>query len=380
MSPIKVGLIGLSSRSKAQWGPMAHLPYFLSARGKEKFQVVAVQNSSTESAQQAIKDFGLPSSARAYGDPEEMAADPDVQLVVNITGVRSHYPGALPSIKAGKDVFIEWPLADSLAHVREIAALASDKSIRTGVGLQGRLAPVFLKIKEVLASCQYGKVLSSEIKAAFPHNPRDVLPVGWDAFAAKKYGVNTYTIGFGHLIDVVQSILGDIHNPHTQFQNQRPELKRVDLSTGEIVGTTQSDVPDLVILIASMAESATVRDSATLLVRYRKGASFKGELAFVWTINCEKGELRLVSPGGPALQLNVYSEPVTIDVHDFATDEVKPIEWNWADYQLQLPEDARATAAWYETYAAGTEIEAATFQDALHRHEQLENWLNAYDG
>lgn len=59
MSPIKVGLVGLSTRSKAQWGPKAHLPYFLSARGKEKFQVVAVQNSSTESAQQAIKDFGV---------------------------------------------------------------------------------------------------------------------------------------------------------------------------------------------------------------------------------------------------------------------------------------------------------------------------------
>lgn len=179
---------------------------------------------------------------------------------------------------------------------------------------------------------------------------------------------------------MVQSILGDVRNPHTQFQNQRPELKRVDLSTGEIVGTIQSDVPDLVILTASMTESATVRDGATLLVRYRKGAPFKGEPAFVWNINCEKGELRLVSPGGPALQTNVYSKPVTIDVHDFATDEVKPIAWNWSDYQLQLPEDARATAAWYEAYAAGTEKEAATFQDALHRHEQLDRWLGTYNG
>jgi hypothetical protein len=198
MSPIKVGLVGLSSRSKSQWGPKSHLPYFLSARGKEKFQIVAVQNSSTESAQQAIKDFGLPPTARAYGSPEEMAADPDVQLVVNLTGVLSHYPGALPSIKAGKDAFIEWPLADSLEHVREIVALASDKKIRTGVGLQGRFAPPFVKIKDVLASGQYGKVLSSEIKAAFPPLPRDTLPVGWDFFAAKKYSVNAYTIGFGH--------------------------------------------------------------------------------------------------------------------------------------------------------------------------------------
>lgn len=177
---------------------MAHLPYFLSARGKEKYQIVAIQNSSTESAQQAITDLGLPPTARAYGKPEEMAADPDVQLVVTVTGVLSHYAGALPSIRAGKDAFVEWPLADNVEHVREIVALASDNEIRTGVGLAGRFVPVFLKIKEVLASGQYGKVLSSEIISAYPHNSRDVLPVGWDAFAAKKKGVNAYTIGFGH--------------------------------------------------------------------------------------------------------------------------------------------------------------------------------------
>ncbi|KAF3057613.1 Galactose/lactose metabolism regulatory protein GAL80 [Trichoderma lentiforme] len=379
MSQIKVGFIGLSSRAKVKWGANAHLPYFQSSRGKEKFQIIAVQNSSIESAQQAIKDFGLPATTRAYDNPEDMAADPDVQLVINVTGVFTHYPSVLPSVKAGKDVFVEWPLADSTEHIRELAIIASDNNIRTGVGLQGRFAPVFLKVKEVLVSGRYGRVLSSEVKSAFPHNPRDILPVGWDAFATKKFGINTYTIGFGHLIDVMQSILGEVHDIHTHFQIQRPELKRVDLSTGEVVGTAQTDVPDLVILVGSLKESAIVRDSATLLVRYRKGVPFKDETAFIWTINCEEGELRVISPGGPAFQLNVYSEPVTIEVHDCATDEVNPIEWKWSDYQLAIPEDARATAALYEAYAAGVENEAATFQTALHLQEQLEEWLTSFE-
>ncbi|KAK0763437.1 hypothetical protein N5P37_002814 [Trichoderma harzianum] len=354
---IKVGFIGLSSHAKVKWGANAHLPYFQSSRSKEKFQIVAVQNSSTESAQQAIKDFGLPPATRAYADPE-------VQLVVNVTGVFAHYPSVLPSVKAGKDVFVEWPLADSTEHIRELATIASDNNIRTGVRLQGRFAPIFLKIKVVLASGRYGRVLSSEVKSAFPHNPRDVLPVGWDAFATKNFGINTYTIRFGHLIDVMQSILGGVHNIHTHFQIQRPELKRVDLSTGEVVGTAQTDVPDLVILVGSLKKSAIVRDGATLLVRYRKGVPFKGEPALIWSINC----------------LNVYSVPVTIEVHDFATDEVNPIEWRWSDYQMEIPEDARATAAWYEAYAAGVENEAATFQTALHLQEQLEEWLASFKG
>ncbi len=73
-------------------------------------------------------------------------------------------------------------------------------------------------------------------------------------------------------------------------------------------------------------------------MRYRKGPPFKGEPAFVWTVSGEKGELRLVSPAGAALQANVYGDaPVTIDVHDFDTDEVVPVEWEWAAWQLGDP-------------------------------------------
>ncbi len=180
------------------------------------------------------------------------------------------------------------------------------------------------------------------------------------------------------MIDALQYIFGEIPNPQIHFQVQRPELKRMNAETNEVVGLINADVPDLIILTASLAESANICAAATLLVRFRKGASFKGEPAFSWTINCEKGELRVISPNGPALQLNVYSKPVTIEVHDFIADEVVPIEWSWHDYQLELPADARATAAWYEAYAEGHKNEGATFQDALRRQKQLETWLELF--
>ncbi len=182
------------------------------------------------------------------------------------------------------------------------------------------------------------------------------------------------------VIDSVQFILGDVQDDGAQarFQLQRPEIKLRDPNSGEIVGTVRTDVPDLFLLTGSLPASALVKQGATLHARFRKGPPFKGEPAFVWTISGEEGELRLVSPAGPALQANSYSSPVTIEVHDFATDQLVPVAWEWSAWQLEIPLAGRSIAALYEAFAAGDESAYATFEDALRRHEQLDTWLGDF--
>ena len=58
-----------------------------------------------------------------------------------------HKTLALPSLRAGKDMFVEWPLGNGLAEAKEMAALAKEKGIRTMVGLQGHNMPVALKVR-----------------------------------------------------------------------------------------------------------------------------------------------------------------------------------------------------------------------------------------
>ncbi len=198
MAPIKIGFIGLSSSESSKWATQAHLPYLLSSHGRQKYEIVALLNSSEEAARAAIAKHGLAPSTRAYGKPEDLAADPDIDLVVDVTRVDKHYPTILPSIKAGKNVFVEWPLADSLERARELAALAHEKGIRTAVGIQGRLSPIFLKVRAVLESGRIGKVLSSEARADIVSASRDVVTLGREYHTQRKIGGNAYTIGFGH--------------------------------------------------------------------------------------------------------------------------------------------------------------------------------------
>jgi predicted dehydrogenase len=136
MAPIRIAIIGLSVNAATNWASAAHLPYLLSSVGKSRYEIVAVCNSTLESAKLAIQAYNLPSGTRAYGSPEDLAADPDVQLVVVSTRVDRHYETALPSVRAGKDVYVEWPLAENTVRARELVELARERGGKTAVGLQ----------------------------------------------------------------------------------------------------------------------------------------------------------------------------------------------------------------------------------------------------
>lgn len=76
MSPIRVGLIGLSSAPPdkyqgAGWAPIAHLPYLLNS---DAYTLVALCNTSVESAKNAVKLYNLPESTKTYGNIECMFA------------------------------------------------------------------------------------------------------------------------------------------------------------------------------------------------------------------------------------------------------------------------------------------------------------------
>ena len=60
------------------------------------YQIVAVANSSVESAQASIDAHKLGTSVKAYGTPSDIANDPNVDLVLVSVNVVHHYKYVLP--------------------------------------------------------------------------------------------------------------------------------------------------------------------------------------------------------------------------------------------------------------------------------------------
>ncbi len=200
MSPaqIRVALIGLSASAKTAWASKAHLPYLLSPLGRSKYEVVALLNSSVAAAHAAIEAYDLPASTRAYGNPAELAADPEVDLVVCTTRVDKHYETVIGSVRAGKDVFVEWPLAQDGTAARALAQEIAATGGRSVVGAQGVRAPVAIRLRALLEDGKIGRVLSSELRVFGGLNDRASVPEGLAYFTEREVGGNIYTIGFAH--------------------------------------------------------------------------------------------------------------------------------------------------------------------------------------
>lgn len=197
--PLRVALIGLSGSAVTSWAATAHLPSLLTSRGRRDYVIAALCNSSVSAAQAATKTFDLdPNATKTHGSPADLARDADIDIVICNTRVDKHYETTLPSMQAGKDVYIEWPIASSLAQIEEMVAVAKEKKIKAAVGLQGRWAPPVLKLKELLHAGNLGKLLSSEVRAFGGVQNRASLPEGLRYFADRKIGGNPIVIGFTH--------------------------------------------------------------------------------------------------------------------------------------------------------------------------------------
>ena len=354
MSPIRVALVGLSSSAKVTWAADAHLPYLLSPRGKKHYQLVALLNSSTQAAEAAKKTFALPEDVKAYGDPSTLAEDPDIDLVVVCTRVDVHSPVAEPSLKAGKAVYIEWPVTQDLASTVHLAELMHEAR-NSIIGLQGRVAPITLRLKDLLAANTIGKVLSSQVRAFGNLLQRHALPESLEYFADRKVGGHPINIHYGHMIDYVHEVLGGWEESHTKMQIQRPNLKLLG-ADGGVNRAIKTDVPDLISVHGTLnTEKGVAVPGATLAASFRLGQPFKGEPGFVWYIVGETGELRVTAPGPYLMSGDSYGGPISIQHHNYATDEVRDLGWDWPEWQKELGLRARSVAEVYERYAEWVE-------------------------
>jgi hypothetical protein len=177
---------------------------------------------------------------------------------------------------------------------------------------------------------------------------------------------------------MVQATLGELASVKGDFHLQRPEVRLQD-AKGNTVKTVRSNVPDLISVSGKWNKSNIAQDNAILHYRFRRGQPFPGEPALEWTINGEKGEIRIISPQTTFLQVGDPSAPRTIEIHDFETNAVDKVEWDWEAWQKDLPYQARSIGTLYEEFAAvkagGAKESYATFDVAATRHEQLDGLL-----
>ena len=90
----------------------------------------------------------------------EMLEKADLDVVAVVVRVPIHHQLAMDVLRAGKHVYTEWPLGANLQEAQEMADLARENGVLSMVGLQSRVAPVFLTLRDLIADGYVGDVLS----------------------------------------------------------------------------------------------------------------------------------------------------------------------------------------------------------------------------
>src|SRR5947208_16471824 len=149
---IRLGFVGANVRSN--WASQSHFPALMASPDVE---MTAVCTTRPESAEEAREAFG---ARLAFHDFHEMVASPEIDAVAVVVRVPSHYEPTKAAIEAGKHVYCEWPLGRTTAEAVELATLAETKGLVTAVGLQARVNPALMYMKEQIAAGYVGEVMA----------------------------------------------------------------------------------------------------------------------------------------------------------------------------------------------------------------------------
>jgi UDP-2-acetamido-3-amino-2,3-dideoxy-glucuronate N-acetyltransferase len=93
-----------------------------------------------------------------YTDYHELLSDIEVEAVAIATPAVMHYEMVKEALKAGKDVYVEKPLALNVKEGQEIADIAEKEKKILMVGHILRYHPAVIKLKELISSGELGRV------------------------------------------------------------------------------------------------------------------------------------------------------------------------------------------------------------------------------
>ena len=226
---IRLGLIGASV--KGTWSSRSHLP---AVQASADVELTAVCTTRADSAEAARRAYG---ARLAFDDYHAMIASPDIDAVAVVVRVPSHYAPVKAALEAGKHVYCEWPLGRTTAEAVELSALAKANGLVTAVGLQARVNPALMHMKELVEAGYVGEVMAVHVSLLREGVLSRPSHRTWQRNA--ELGANTLTIANGHTVDAMRFVAGDFRRLSAIVATQASQW--LDTGTGTLLDVTSPD-------------------------------------------------------------------------------------------------------------------------------------------
>jgi len=350
-----VGVIGLG-----HWSEYGHLP---SLKLLPDYELTAVYSRSLEKAAALVERHGFKYAATSL---QELVSHPEVDLVLVLTPAFQHEEGIRAAIKAGKDVYCEWPLTPSTALSNELLALADKAGVRTLVGLQRRLNPGYRHVRDLLEQGEIGEIRSVRLHVSVEYFQRE-RPASLYYTIPEENFSSLLSIYGGHFLDALfTTMVGYPQSLSALTVNQFKEVTLVE--TGETLPHTSAD---------QVVLAGTFANGAVLTVHLEAGK--RNNFGVQIDITGSKGDLKISNTTSFGDTFNRI-EIARGDAQPF-TDVTIPAEYEWVPQGklgASVVELANLYAAHARDVKTGSTL-APTFGDAIRMHELIEQIVESND-
>ncbi len=145
MKTIKWGIVGL--------GGIAHS--FASAFQSEHAELVGVASRTLQKAYDFSKQYSIP---KAYGSYEQLAYDPEIDIVYLATPNSYHKDNMMMILKAGKHVLCEKAITMTKAELDEVLSYAKEKNLIVAEAMTIYHMPLMQAVKKRVDAGEFGQL------------------------------------------------------------------------------------------------------------------------------------------------------------------------------------------------------------------------------
>lgn len=323
---VRVGVIGCGSVSRV------YLPNLLQCAYAE---VVSLCDIRPERADQRGDQFKI---ANRYPNLEAQLAGVPFDFLVNLTDMQAHEALNRRALEAGKHVWSEKPIANSLAAGQVLLALALRKKVRLWGAPIPVQSPQFAFLARTLASGALGRVAAAH--AEYGHEGP-----GWSSFFYEKLGGSLPDLGVYNLTTLT-GLLGPAKSVTALLSIVTPER---DIETKGKIKVTEEDNASVLL---DHGQGVISHTQSGFNYFNPHGHEGRNERRHTVTIVGSRGFLGLVG----------YDwEPLGVD---FSSHDKPELTREAVDAQGYVWQQGASLAA--EVLATGNELLLATPEHALH--------------
>lgn len=285
---LKVGVLGAGHLGKI------HLRLL---NQSEKYELVGFFDPNGENAEKVSKEFGY----KKFDTIQELIAAVDVVDIV--TPTLSHFDCAKEAISAGKHIFIEKPIANTIAEADEIISLAKQHNIKGQVGHVERFNPAFIATKSKIENPMFIET----------HRLAEFNPRGTDVPVVLDLMIHDIDV----ILSVVKSPVKAISASGVSVISETPDIAnaRIEFENGCVANLTSSRIS-----LKNMRKSRFFQKDAYISVDFLDKSC---EVVKMKDAPETPGDFDIILQNAEGLKKQIYFENPEIEANNAILDELE---------------------------------------------------------